>query len=193
MRLVVVSLVAALALSNAAFAQSPAANPSGSAGNSQKQPANAVETRAKGGDAQVRTGAGPQQKSRRDVNVNVRMRSGNDVAVHRRTRHRVIVSENRRPDVVVIKKKKRFVKRNRIVVSGAPEARTTVVRHRRAPTVVNQRVHTRTSIRTNVRSQPAANVRVRTKVQGGTTGAGNNFQGQIRANPSGRGEGNPQR
>ena len=93
MRLVVVSLVAALALSNAAFAQSPAANPSGSVGNSPKQPANAVETRAKGGGAQVRTGAGPQQKSRRDVNVNVRMRSGNDVAVHRRTRHRVIVSE----------------------------------------------------------------------------------------------------
>ena len=43
MRLVVVSLVAAFALSNAAFAQSPAANPSGSVGNSPKQPANAVE------------------------------------------------------------------------------------------------------------------------------------------------------
>src|SRR5215207_7254578 len=128
MRFVVVSFVAAFALSNAAFAQSPAANPSGSGGNSPKQPSNAVETRAKGGDARGRTGAGPQQKSRRDVNVNVRMRAGNDVAVHRRTRHRVIVSEDRRPDVVVVKKKKRFVKRSRIVVSGTPEARTTVVR-----------------------------------------------------------------
>ena len=189
MRFLVVSFVAAFALSNAAFAQSPAANPSGSAGNSPKQPANAVETRAQGGDA--RTGAKPQ--SRRDVNVNVRVRSRNDVAVHRRTRHRVIVSQNRQPDVVVIKKKKRFVKRNRIVVSGAPETRTTVVRHRRAPTVVNQRVHTRTSIRTNVRSQPAANVGVRTKVQGGTTGAGNNSQSQIKANPSSRSDGSPQR
>jgi hypothetical protein len=186
MRSAVVSFIAAFAFSNAAFAQSPAANPTGSAGNP-KQPANAVETRAKGGDAQGHTGARPQ--SRRDVNVNVRMRSGN-VAMQRRTRHRVIVSENRQPDVVVIKKKKRFVKRNRIAVSGAPESRTTVVRHRRAPTVVNQRVHTRTSIRTKVSQKPATNVRVRTNVQGGTTGAGNNSQGQIKAKPSGRGEGN---
>ena len=192
MRLVVVSFVTAFALGNAAFAQSPAANPSGSVG-TPKQPANAVEARAKGGDARVRPDAGLQQKSRRDVNVNVRMRSVNDVAVHRRTRNRVTISENRRSDVVVVKKKKRFAKRNRIVVSDAPEARTPVVRHRRAPTVVNQRVHTRTSIRTNVRSHPAANVKVRTTVQGGTTGAGNQPQGQISANPSGRGEGNPQR
>ena len=67
MRLVVVSFVAAFALGNAAFAQSPATNPSGSAGNSPKQPANAGENSCEGRrrSGSYRCGASAEITSRR--------------------------------------------------------------------------------------------------------------------------------